>query len=72
MKVKSPNAVTYAVKAGNDATELLAPGALVAVSVEGGLLLLDQLLWESKEVTNQRPGIYLVRVDMVDSFTRGD
>ena len=59
VKERGPVAVAYAVKAGNDATEMIAPGALVAVPVEGGLLLLDQLRWESKEVKNQRPGIYL-------------
>jgi len=51
--------VAYSVKAGDTASELIAPGALVVINVEGGLLLIDQLLWENKGVHRQRSGIYL-------------
>ena len=51
--------VAYAVGAGEDAVELVAPGALVATPVGQGLLVVDQMQWEREDVHQQRSGQYI-------------
>ena len=60
-KEQGPVAVAYSVKPAEgtkNLRELVAPGALTAVSVGKGTLLIDQLLWEKKDVHQDRSGQY--------------
>jgi len=51
--------VAYAVEGGEGAIELVAPGALVAMPVSQGLLVVDQMQWGREDVHQQRSGQYI-------------